>query len=65
MRGLAIIAMIFGNSMGNILAEPHPYILRVIISVAAPMFILISGTMVALTFDKKNYGILHYLLSQL
>ena len=61
LRGLAIVLMIAGNSMGNILEEPHPYWLRCIISVVAPMFIMVAGAMVALGLDKKSYDFMHFL----
>ena len=54
LRGLAIFAMIASNSASYLLAEPHPFGLRLYGSFAAPMFILLSGFMVAYSTEQKN-----------
>lgn len=61
MRGLAIVLMICANAMGELLVEPHSYFMCVVGSIAAPMFIIISGLMVALTMSRKDYEFNHYL----
>jgi uncharacterized protein len=49
-RGIAIIIMVCAN-MGPILEEPHSWFMRIVGSLAAPMFVLLAGMMVA-----KNAG---------
>lgn len=59
MRGLAILAMVAAHMATMILAEPHPLWFRLYGSFAAPLFILMSGMMVALTAESKKNP-LHY-----
>jgi uncharacterized membrane protein len=49
-RGLAIMIMV-GANMGPILEEPHGWFMRIVGSLAAPMFVLLAGMMVT-----KNAG---------
>lgn len=53
--------MIIANSAGNLLISPHPKWLEILNSIAAPLFILISGIMIALTIQKKSYSLRHFL----
>lgn len=65
LRGIAIIIMIAANASAGLLAEPHPYWFRLYSTIAAPLFILIAGLMVAYTANRKGYKIGHYLLRAL
>ena len=59
LRGLAIAVMVAANLVPFLLVPPAPFWLRVIASVAAPLFIFLSGMMVALSFRmKKSYLLL-------
>ena len=60
LRGLAIFTMIAANSAGELLAEPHPFWFRVYGSFAAPLFILMSGMMVALTAEGKKHDLRYF-----
>ena len=51
-RGLAIFVMLFANGAPYILPEPHPFIFRVIDSLAAPIFVSLAGFM--LSFKNEN-----------
>lgn len=62
LRGLAIFVMVIANMAPYALAEPHPFVLRLYGSYAAPLFILISGMMVALTTQTKWYGLKYFLV---
>ena len=55
LRGLAILIMIPAN-MAPMLEQPHPLLLRLISSLAAPIFVILSGMMVALTARKHRLG---------
>jgi uncharacterized membrane protein len=59
LRGIAIFTMIAANQAGNMLAEPHPIALRLYGSFAAPLFIMLSGMMVARS-SRRNLQ--YYLL---
>jgi len=62
LRGLAVFTMVAANLAGSLLAEPHPFGLRLYGSFAAPLFILISGMMVAFTAQTKEYELRYFLL---
>lgn len=62
LRGLAIFTMVGANMAASVAAQPHPFGLRLYGSFAAPMFILLSGMMVAFTAQTKEYGWKHFLL---
>lgn len=62
LRGLAIAIMVGANLIPFLLAPPAPFWLRVIASVAAPLFIFLSGMMVALSFRRKKHSLSYFLL---
>ncbi len=62
LRGLAIFTMIAANMAGPVLVEPHPFLFRFYGSFAAPLFILISGMMVALTTKTKGHNLKYFLV---
>lgn len=62
LRGLAIFIMVGANMAASVAAQPHPYVLRLYGSFAAPLFILLSGMMVAYTAQTKGHGWKHFLL---
>lgn len=55
LRGLAIAAMVILNLSGVLLEGAPPYILRFIGSIAAPVFLMLSGFMVALTAERHEF----------
>ncbi len=61
LRGFAIFTMVAANLAGPVLAEPHPFWFRLYGSFAAPMFILISGMMVAITTQTKGHDFKYFL----
>lgn len=62
LRGLAIAIMVGANLVPFLLAPPAPFWLRVIASVAAPLFIFLSGMMVALSFRLKKHSSSYFLI---
>ena len=62
LRGLAIFTMVAANMAGPVLVEPHPFLFRFYGSFAAPLFILISGMMVALTTQTKGHNLKYFLI---
>ena len=62
LRGLAIAIMVAANLIPFLLVPPAPFWLRVIASVAAPLFIFLSGMMVALSFRLKKHTFTYFLL---
>ncbi len=62
LRGLAIAIMVGANLIPFLLAPPAPSWLRVVASVAAPLFIFLSGMMVALSFRRKKHTLSYFLL---
>jgi uncharacterized membrane protein len=62
LRGLAIFTMAASNMAASVAAQPHPFGLRLYGSFAAPLFILLSGMMVALTAQTKGYAWKHFLV---
>jgi uncharacterized membrane protein len=61
LRGIAILTMIEANLAASLLMQPHPLLLRLFGSFAAPLFIVISGMMVEYTSRTKGYGLTHFL----
>ncbi len=59
-RGLAIFTMIAANTAGEMLTEPHPFWFRLYGSFAAPLFILMSGMMVALTAEGRKHDLRYF-----
>lgn len=55
LRGLAIVTMMVANLQAILLAPPHPLPLRAIGSIAAPLFIALSGLMVGLTAGRHSF----------
>jgi uncharacterized membrane protein len=62
LRGLAIAVMVAANLVPALLVPPAPFWLRVTASVAAPLFIFLSGMMVALSFRLKKHTFSYFLL---
>lgn len=60
LRGLAIFTMIAANLAAPVLAEPHPFWFRVYGSIAAPVFVTLSGMMVAAGTWRKGYALGHF-----
>ena len=56
LRGFAIVTMMVSNLSAVVLAQSAPFILRLVGSLAAPLFILLSGFMVSLTADGHNFS---------
>jgi uncharacterized membrane protein len=61
LRGLAIFTMIAANLAAPVLVEPHPYWLRLYGSFAAPLFVVLSGMMVAYG-TQNGHTLRHYLV---
>lgn len=61
LRGLAILLMVAAHVRDNILIRPHPTWLC-FGSYAAPLFIFISGMMVALTTKTKEHNLKYFIL---
>ncbi len=61
LRGLAIVIMVAANLAASALAKPHPFWFRLYGSLAAPLFVLLSGMIVAYTTRRKGYGLGHFL----
>ncbi len=62
LRGLAIFTMIAANLAGAILVEPHPLLLRLYGTFAAPLFILLSGMMISKGSAKSAHDLKYYLV---
>ena len=60
LRGLAIFTMVAANMAPDMLAEPHPLWFRFYGSFAAPLFILISGMMVAFTSQTRYHDLKYF-----
>lgn len=60
LRGLAIFTMIAANMAAHSLEEPHAFYVRVYGSLAAPLFIFLSGMMVSHTIAVKGHPISYY-----
>jgi uncharacterized membrane protein len=61
LRGLAIVAMVAAHLARDVLSLPHPLWLRAFGSVAAPLFVTLSGLLIAQTMAAKHYPLGHYL----
>lgn len=61
LRGYSIFAMVLSNLAGEVLISPHPLWLRIIGSTAAPIFILISGFLLSISFNHNNHKKSYYL----
>lgn len=62
LRGFAIAIMVGANLVPYALAPPAPFWLRLVSSVAAPLFIFISGMMVALSCSTKKRPFRYFLI---
>jgi uncharacterized membrane protein len=62
LRGLAILLMIMANSAPHSMAEPFPLWFRFVSSLAAPLFVMLAGFMVAYTSSSRGYGIQRFLV---
>ncbi len=62
LRGFAIFTMVAANMAPYFLIEPHPFWFRFYGSFAAPLFILISGMMVAITAQTKGHDWKYFLI---
>lgn len=56
LRGLAIVCMLLSNLAGEVLEHPHPLLLRVFGSLAAPLFITISGYMLGIGVLEQKHN---------
>lgn len=65
LRGIAIFIMFAANAGAYGLAEPHPFWFRVYGSLAAPLFITLTGMMVHHSILKKNCSAGYFLLRAL
>jgi uncharacterized membrane protein len=54
LRGAAILIMILANSSPYLLSPSYPFLYRMISSLAAPVFLFLSGYSLAYTFHYKN-----------
>jgi uncharacterized membrane protein len=62
LRGLAITIMVGANLIPFLLQPPAPFWLRLAASAAAPLFIFLSGMMVALSCRMKNHTLSYFIL---
>jgi uncharacterized membrane protein len=62
LRGLAIFTMVAANMAAVVLVEPHPFALRAYGSFAAPLFIFLSGMMVAHTSRARSHPFSYFAL---
>src|SRR4051812_15270738 len=62
LRGIAIFTMVAANLASDVLIEPHPFLLRVYGTFAAPLFIMLAGMMVAQTQEKGRRSFPSYVL---
>jgi uncharacterized membrane protein len=60
LRGLAIFTMVAANMSAHSLIPPHEFMFRLYGSVAAPLFIFLSGMMVSHTTLVKSHGPWYY-----
>ncbi len=61
LRGLAIFIMVFAN-LAPVVGSSYPFIVRFYGSLAAPIFITLSGMMVCLTSQIKQHPFKYYLI---
>jgi len=62
LRGFAIAIMVCANMIPFALVQPAPFWLRLVSTVAAPLFIFLSGMMVALSCRMKNHTLSYFLI---
>ncbi len=62
LRGLAIFTMVAANMSAHSLLPPHDFLFRLYGSIAAPLFIFLSGMMVSHTTQAKSHPLSYYLL---
>ena len=62
LRGLAIFVMIGANMAPLLKAGDVPFWFRYYGSLAAPLFVLISGMMVAITTETRHHGLKYFLI---
>lgn len=62
MRGIAIITMVAANMAPYTLAAPHPFLFRFYGTFAAPLFIMLSGMMIALKGEAGEHDFKYYLV---
>ena len=62
LRGLAIFTMILSNFAGEMLKAPHPFFLRMVGSLAAPLFVIIVGFLISYSVLNKGYPLSYFLL---
>jgi len=62
LRGFAIILMVAANAAPGTLVEPYPLWYKIVSSLAAPLFVTISGLMVCYTARTRGYPFRHYLV---
>jgi len=62
LRGIAIVLMVGANTIPYLLLPPVPFAIRVLSSLAAPLFILLSGMMVALSCTQKRRPFSYFLV---
>jgi uncharacterized membrane protein len=62
LRGIAIVLMVGANTVPYLLQPPVPFAVRLLSSLAAPLFILLAGMMVALSREKKQYPLSSFLI---
>ena len=61
-RGLAIVLMVAANTVPALLSLPAPFLLRLLATLAAPLFITLSGMMVALSWTKKKHDLGYFFI---
>jgi uncharacterized membrane protein len=61
-RGFAIITMIGSNLAGEVLVSPHPLWVSVFGSMAAPIFVLLAGYLVAMGVRSKDYKFSYFFI---
>jgi uncharacterized membrane protein len=62
LRGFAITMMVGANMIPYLFLPPVPFWIRIFSSIAAPLFIFLSGMMVALSRCRKQYDLVYFLI---
>lgn len=62
LRGLALFFMIAANMVPSLLILPHPMLERVIGSMAAPLFVFLSGMVLSLAKYKPAHDFKHFFI---
>ena len=62
LRGIAIVLMVGANTVPYLLLPPVPFVVRAFASLAAPLFILLSGMMVALSRSRKPHTFSYFVV---